>query len=161
MNCLFMFKSNKSKSEDNNKDTRRRRELLPNSAPEFSSTRRSNQTTSVSFNLPTPRSLPSPTSIRDLYTERDQNQNQNLRVFTYKELCDATCEFSRKLKIGEGGFGSVYKATVHNPTGGDSHSLPLTVAVKKLNRQSLQVYIYTTSINAKMITSILTRNFIN
>lgn len=140
MNCLFLFKSKKPKSRRNmekeNKSIRGR-ELLQNSASELTSRR-----TSLSFNLPTPRSLPSPTSIRDLYIEREQNQNQNLRVFSYKELSDATCGFSRTLKIGEGGFGSVYKATIDNPSGGDSHSLPLTVAVKKLNRQSLQVYYF-------------------
>uniref|UniRef100_A0A1J3H4N4 non-specific serine/threonine protein kinase n=1 Tax=Noccaea caerulescens TaxID=107243 RepID=A0A1J3H4N4_NOCCA len=129
MNCLFMFMSKKPK------DKRGGRELLQNSAPELTR-RRDNQTTSLSFNLPTARSLPSPASIRDLYTERERNQN--LRVFSYKELSDATCGFSRELKIGEGGFGSVYKATIHSPTGGDSHSSPLTVAVKKLNRQSQQ-----------------------
>ncbi|XP_024005778.1 probable serine/threonine-protein kinase PBL20 [Eutrema salsugineum] len=140
MSCLFMFKSKKPKSrrnlqKENNKNIRGR-DLLQNSAPELTTTTRRNQTTSLSFNLPTPRSLPSPTSIRDLYTEIEQNQN--LRVFSYKELSDATCGFDRILKIGEGGFGSVYKATIDNPTGGDSHSPPLTVAVKKLNRQSQQ-----------------------
>ncbi|KAG7542475.1 Protein kinase domain [Arabidopsis thaliana x Arabidopsis arenosa] len=136
MNCMFLFKSKKPKSRRNlEKDYKniRGREFLQKSAPELTTRR-----TSLSFNLPTPRSLPSPTSIKDLYTEREQNQNQNLMVFSYKELSDATCEFSRKLKIGEGGFGSVYKATIDNPTGGDPHSSPLTVAVKKLNRQSLQ-----------------------
>ncbi|CAA7042925.1 unnamed protein product [Microthlaspi erraticum] len=128
MNCLFMFKSKKPKDI-------RGREFLQNSAPELTR-RRDNETSSLSFNLPTARSLPSPASIRDLHTQREQNQN--LRVFSYKELSDATCGFSRELKIGEGGFGSVYKATIHSPTGGDSHSSPLTVAVKKLNRQSQQ-----------------------
>jgi len=137
MNCLFLFMSKKPKSRGNmekEKKNIRGREFLQKSAPELTTRK-----TTLSFNLPTPRSLPSPTSIKDLYTDREQNQNQNLRVFSFKELSDATCEFSRKLKIGEGGFGSVYKATINNPTVGDSHSSPLTVAVKKLNRQSLQV----------------------
>ncbi|KAL1200629.1 putative serine/threonine-protein kinase PBL20 [Cardamine amara subsp. amara] len=127
MNCLFLFKSKKPKCrrslQKKNKNIRGR-DLLPKSAPELTTRR-----TSLSFT----RSLPSPTSIRDLYTEREQNQYQYLRVFSYNELSDATCGFSRTLKIGEGGFGSVYKATIEN-----SHSPPLTVAVKKLNRQSLQ-----------------------
>lgn len=136
MNCLFLFKSKKPKSRRNlekeNKN-KRGRELLQKSAPELT-TRRS----SLSFNLPTPRSLPSPMSIKDLHTEREQNQN--LRVFSYKELSDATYGFSRTLKIGQGGFGSVYQATIDNPTTGENfHSSPLAVAVKKLNRQSLQV----------------------
>ncbi|CAH2078757.1 unnamed protein product [Thlaspi arvense] len=141
MNCLFIFNSNKPKSRRNlqkeNKNIKGR-ELLQKSAPGLTTrTRRRNQATSFSFNLPAPPiPLPSPTSLRALHTGREQSQD--LRVFSYKELSDATCGFDRKLKIGEGGFGSVYKATIDNPTGGDSHSPPLTVAVKKLNRQSLQ-----------------------
>ncbi|CAG7897833.1 unnamed protein product [Brassica rapa] len=138
MNCLFMFKSKKPKSrrdlKKENKD-KRGRELLQKSAPELSTTRK-NQTSSTSLILPTPRSLPSPTSIRDLYTERQQNRN--LRVFSYKELSEATCGFDRKFQIGEGGFGNVYKATINNPTNGDSHFIPHTVAVKRLKKQSQQ-----------------------
>ncbi|KAJ4867001.1 Protein kinase superfamily protein [Raphanus sativus] len=138
MNCLFMFKSKKPKSrrhlKKESKDIRGRH-LLQKSAPELSTTGK-NQTTSTSFNLPTPRSLPSPTSVRDLYTEREQNQN--LRVFSYMELSEATCGFDRKLQIGEGGFGNVYKATINNLAGGDSDSVPLTVAVKRLKKQSQQ-----------------------
>lgn len=140
MNCLFMFKSKKPKSrrdlKKENKD-KRGRELLQKSAPDLSTTRK-NQTSSTSLSLPTPRSLPSPTSIRELYTERQQNRN--LRVFSYKELSEATCGFDRKFQIGEGGFGNVYKATINNPTGGDSYSVPHTVAVKRLKKQSQQVY---------------------
>lgn len=137
MNCLFMFKSKKPKSRRDLKKKNKERDLLPKSAPELSTTRK-NQTPSTSFSLPTPRSLPSPTSIRDLNTEREQNHN--LRVFSYKELSEATCGFDRKFQIGEGGFGNVYKATINNPTGGDSHSIPLAVAVKRLKKQSQQVY---------------------
>ncbi|KAJ4901432.1 putative receptor-like protein kinase [Raphanus sativus] len=126
MNCLFLFKSKKPKTRNQNKDKRKGKEIAQNSAPELR-----NQSETLSFNLQTPRSLPSPRSIRDLYTERENN----LRVFTYEELSEATCGFSRKLKIGEGGFGSVYKGKI--PTSGDSDS-PLVVAIKKLNQQGLQ-----------------------
>ncbi|KAK7243739.1 hypothetical protein RIF29_38550 [Crotalaria pallida] len=34
---------------------------------------------------------------------------QNVRIFTYKELIKATDDFSPSNKIGEGGFGFVYK----------------------------------------------------
>ncbi|CAF1995641.1 hypothetical protein HID58_076352 [Brassica napus] len=126
MNCLFLFKSKKPKPRDQHKDKRKGKELARNSAPELR-----NQSETLSFNLQTPRSLPSPRSIRDLYTERENN----LRVFTYEELSEATNGFSRKLKIGEGGFGSVYKGKI--PTTEDSDS-PLVVAIKKLNQQGLQ-----------------------
>ncbi|KFK31404.1 hypothetical protein AALP_AA6G107700 [Arabis alpina] len=128
MNCLFLFKSKKPKPKNQHKDRSKGKELLQNSAPELST----NRSETSSFNLQTPRSLPSPRSIKDLYTEREQN----LRVFTYKEVSEATFGFSRKLKIGEGGFGGVYKAKIQ--TTGDSDSPPLVVAIKKLNRQGLQ-----------------------
>ena len=46
------------------------------------------------------------------------------------------CGFDRILQINEGGFGSVYKAIINYPTatGGDSHSVPLAVAVKRFKR---------------------------
>lgn len=36
---------------------------------------------------------------------------QNVRIYTYKELKVASDNFSPANKIGEGGFGSVYKVT--------------------------------------------------
>jgi hypothetical protein len=129
MNCLFLFKSKKPRKQqkDNNKNKRKGKELLQNSAPELT-----NRSETSSFNLQTPRSLPSPRSIKDLYTEREQN----LRVFSYEELSKATYVFSRKLVIGEGGFGIVYKGKILS--NGDSSDPPLVVAIKKLNRQGLQ-----------------------
>ncbi|CAN7028288.1 unnamed protein product [Brassica oleracea var. botrytis] len=128
MNCLFLFKSKKPKPTNQQKDKRKGKEIAQNSAPELR-----NQSETSSFNLQTPRSLPSPRSIRDLYTDREKN----LRVFTYQELSEATYGFNRKLKIGEGGFGSVYKGKIPTTKDSDSDS-PLVVAIKKLNRQGLQ-----------------------
>jgi len=48
--------------------------------------------------------------------------------FSYFELEQATEGFDERLKIGEGGFGSVYKGFLRNTT----------VAVKLLNPQSMQ-----------------------
>lgn len=79
-------------------------------------------------------SATSPRGIPELYEEK----SQNLRVFTFSELKQATNNFSRLLKIGEGGFGSVYKATIKPLEGkGD----PIVVAIKKLNRDGYQVSI--------------------
>ncbi|XP_010481378.1 PREDICTED: probable receptor-like protein kinase At5g47070 [Camelina sativa] len=135
MNCLFLFKSKKPTNQQKDKDKKKKKknrrkgkELLQNSAPELT-----NRSETQSFNLQTPRSLPSPRSIKDLYTEREQN----LRVFTYEELSRATYGFNRRLKIGEGGFGSVYKGKILTTGGADSDP-PLVVAIKKLNRQGLQ-----------------------
>ncbi|EFJ37551.1 hypothetical protein SELMODRAFT_403966 [Selaginella moellendorffii] len=50
-------------------------------------------------------------------------------VFKYQELSLATDSFSEKNKLGQGGFGTVYKATLNNGS---------QVAVKKLSLQSNQ-----------------------
>lgn len=117
MNC-FSFKK---KSYKQNK---------ANSAPELRK-----QTTA---NTPENRvsksanSASSSRSIPELYKERQHN----LRVFTYEELAEATNGFNKLLKIGEGGFGSVYKGTL-KPLKGKGN--PTVVAIKKLNRYGMQV----------------------
>ena len=74
-------------------------------------------------------------SILELYEEKAQN----LRVFSFSELRQATNGFSRLLKIGEGGFGSVYKGSIKPADGvGD----PIVVAIKMLNRDGFQVLIF-------------------
>ncbi|KAL6846707.1 hypothetical protein ACP4OV_024155 [Aristida adscensionis] len=71
-------------------------------------------------------------SISSLYEERGHGQ---LRVFEYEELQAATGDFSRAQKLGEGGFGSVYKGSVRAADGkGDR----VAVAVKRLNQRGLQ-----------------------
>lgn len=74
----------------------------------------------------------SPRSIPELYEEKAHN----LRVFTFSELRQATHDFSRLLKIGEGGFGNVYKGSIKTA---ESKGDPVVVAIKKLNNDSLQV----------------------
>ncbi|XP_010470024.1 PREDICTED: probable receptor-like protein kinase At5g47070 isoform X1 [Camelina sativa] len=61
----------------------------------------------------------------------------DLKVFTFKELKLATKGFNRGLLIGEGGFGCVYRGVVDvsDSNGFDSK---IHVAVKQLNRQGLQ-----------------------
>ncbi|KAA8522116.1 hypothetical protein F0562_012570 [Nyssa sinensis] len=76
-------------------------------------------------------SLASPRSIPEMYKEKEHN----LRVFSFSELRTATNDFNRLLKLGEGGFGSVYKGTIRPPNGqGD----PIVVAIKKLNQHGMQ-----------------------
>ncbi|CAN4078116.1 unnamed protein product [Withania somnifera] len=70
-------------------------------------------------------------SIPEMYREG----KQNLRVFTLSELKEATKNFNRLLKIGEGGFGSVYKGFIQPPNGNGD---PIIVAIKKLNTLGLQ-----------------------
>ncbi|KAJ1415072.1 Serine-threonine/tyrosine-protein kinase, catalytic domain [Sesbania bispinosa] len=76
-------------------------------------------------------SISSPKSVKDLYREKEHN----FRVFTLQELREATNGFSRTLKIGEGGFGSVYRGSIRPQDGkGD----PITVAIKRLNTRGFQ-----------------------
>lgn len=64
-----------------------------------------------------------------------EDKSNNLRVFEYKELRNATNDFNRLLKIGEGGFGSVYKGLINSQ---NSRGDRTTVAVKKLDQNGLQ-----------------------
>ncbi|RDX86049.1 putative serine/threonine-protein kinase PIX13, partial [Mucuna pruriens] len=57
----------------------------------------------------------------------------NLRVFTLAELRSATKNFRDNSLTGEGGFGRVYKGLIRGNSGES-----LTIAVKKLNPESLQ-----------------------
>ncbi|KAM1024382.1 hypothetical protein ACFX13_038396 [Malus domestica] len=120
MKCFFPFKEKrKSKKE------------VSQSAPEL---RNKSNPSNPALDRATKSSssLPSPKSIPELYKEREHN----LRVFSFQELRDATNGFSRSLKLGEGGFGRVYKAAIRPSDGGTGS--PIWVAIKKLNPHSLQ-----------------------
>ncbi|RDY08843.1 putative serine/threonine-protein kinase PBL19, partial [Mucuna pruriens] len=77
-------------------------------------------------------SVSSPKSVEDLYREKEHS----FRVFTLQELRDATNSFNRMLKLGEGGFGSVYKGSIKPPHGQGADPIP--VAIKKLNTRGFQ-----------------------
>ncbi|KAL4028988.1 hypothetical protein IC575_012207 [Cucumis melo] len=76
--------------------------------------------------------LPTPRSIPELYKEKEHT----LRVFTFEELKIATNGFIRLLRIGEGGFGSVYKGQIRLE--GDQGE-EIIVAIKRLKSNSSQV----------------------
>ncbi|WJX91652.1 hypothetical protein P8452_73392 [Trifolium repens] len=76
-------------------------------------------------------STSSPRGIPKLYEEK----GHNLRVFSFSELKRATNDFNRLLKIGEGGFGSVFKGSI-KPVDGNGD--PVLVAIKRLNKDALQ-----------------------
>jgi len=65
-----------------------------------------------------------------------EEKAHNLRIFSFSELRNATNGFSRLFKIGEGGFGNVYKGSI-KPAGGEGD--PIVVAIKKLNADGFQV----------------------
>lgn len=119
MNCFNIFKE-KSKSNRGVK-----------SAPEA----REKSRVENSESMRTTRSLPSPRTLPELYKEKEHN----LRVFSLQELKEATNDFNKLLKVGEGGFGSVYKGTVR-PSDGQGDRL--SVAIKKLNTRGMQVNSY-------------------
>uniref|UniRef100_A0A0D6QS65 non-specific serine/threonine protein kinase n=1 Tax=Araucaria cunninghamii TaxID=56994 RepID=A0A0D6QS65_ARACU len=60
----------------------------------------------------------------------DEQCSQGPRKFTYAELCVATKNFSEEEKLGQGGFGSVYRGVLH-----DTREL---VAVKRVSQGSKQ-----------------------
>ncbi|KAG8376573.1 hypothetical protein BUALT_Bualt09G0077500 [Buddleja alternifolia] len=60
----------------------------------------------------------------------------NLNVFTFSELKQVTKNFSRTAKLGEGGFGCVYKGVMKSS---DDPSKKIDVAVKQLGRRGLQI----------------------
>ncbi|PRQ30491.1 putative protein kinase RLK-Pelle-DLSV family [Rosa chinensis] len=69
-----------------------------------------------------------PTDVNGVQNDRKMEQ-QDLSVFSYASLMTATCNFSEKNKLGEGGFGPVYKGKL--VTGQE-------IAVKRLSECSGQ-----------------------
>ncbi|KAG4171480.1 hypothetical protein ERO13_A12G212100v2 [Gossypium hirsutum] len=119
MKCFSIFIKDKSKKKKRESRT----------APELRNQSKSDNS-ALSQTRTSSRSLPSPRGIPELYKEKEHN----LRVFSLQELRDATHGFNKLLKIGEGGFGGVYKGSITPPNGrGD----PIVVAIKKLNTQGL------------------------
>ncbi|CAL5359686.1 hypothetical protein CsSME_00049935 [Camellia sinensis var. sinensis] len=116
--CFFPFKA---KSESHQEK----------SAPELKKQSSKSDNSAANKAIQSVGSVSSPRSIPELYKEKEHN----LRVFSFSELRTATNDFNKLLKIGEGGFGNVYKGTIRPPNGeGD----PIVVAIKKLNKHGLQ-----------------------
>ncbi|KAM0030328.1 putative protein kinase RLK-Pelle-RLCK-VIIa-2 family [Helianthus debilis subsp. tardiflorus] len=118
MNCFNIFNSiTKKKSK---------------SSPELRDQQQTQSSKQATRLVKSTGSISSPRSIPELYREK----GHNLKKFSFSELRIATNNFNRMLKIGEGGFGSVYKGSI-KPVSGEGDD-PLVVAIKKLNRNSLQ-----------------------
>ncbi|KAG1354342.1 Serine/threonine-protein kinase PCRK1 [Cocos nucifera] len=130
MRCFFYFKD-KFKGRKQPKSSPTTGSVLVSSPTSNNGGSRSEGSGAAKQQSKSSGSVSSQRSIPELYEERAHN----LRVFELKELRNATNDFSRLLKIGEGGFGSVYKGWIKPPDGkGDN----IVVAVKKLNPNSLQ-----------------------
>lgn len=133
MRCFFHFKE-KYKGQKQPKSTPTTGSVLVSSPTSNNRVSRSEDLSAAKQTSKSSGSVSSPRSIPELYEERAHN----LRVFGLKELRSATKDFCRLLKIGEGGFGSVYKGWIKPPDGKGENIL---VAVKKLNPNGLQVWI--------------------
>ncbi|KAL6873599.1 hypothetical protein ACP4OV_013681 [Aristida adscensionis] len=123
MGC-FAFKSGKSRSSRSQKAAAAAAAAAAKSPPTSDSSGQKSKASSGSASTPT-------RSIQELSEERGA---QRLRVFDLEELSSATNGFSRALKVGEGGFGSVYRAFFRSAGGGGR----VVLAVKRLNQRSLQ-----------------------
>lgn len=66
-------------------------------------------------------------------------KTSNLRLFSLSELKTATKDFNRAAKIGEGGFGCVYKCVVKSS---EDPQRKLDVAVKQLGKRGLQARLF-------------------
>ncbi|KAK6152390.1 hypothetical protein DH2020_015025 [Rehmannia glutinosa] len=62
-------------------------------------------------------------------------RRSNLKVFTLAELKQATRNFSNTAKLGEGGFGCVFKGVIKSS---DDSAKKLDVAIKQLGKRGLQ-----------------------
>lgn len=62
----------------------------------------------------------------------------NLKVFNFSELKQATKNFGRTTKLGEGGFGCVFKGVIKSS---DDPPVKVDVAVKQLGKRGLQVHL--------------------
>ncbi|KAM1262690.1 hypothetical protein ACFX13_028457 [Malus domestica] len=119
MKCFYYFK-----------DKARSREQR--SAPELKEETKSDYSGGGDRVIKSTCSANSPRGIPEMYEEKAHN----LRAFTFAELRQATNDFSRLLKIGEGGFGNVYRGSIK--AADDKGSDPVVVAIKKLNNDGLQ-----------------------
>uniref|UniRef100_A0A0E0B5R3 non-specific serine/threonine protein kinase n=1 Tax=Oryza glumipatula TaxID=40148 RepID=A0A0E0B5R3_9ORYZ len=131
MNCLGWFKKRRS-SKSKESSGRRGSTTTTVSAV---STSRSDDSGAVRPASKSTGSTSSHRSISSLYEERGHGQ---LRDFDYDELQAATNGFSRAQKLGEGGFGSVYKGFVRSSPADGKAADRLAVAVKCLNQRGLQ-----------------------
>ncbi|XP_027335332.1 probable serine/threonine-protein kinase PBL19 [Abrus precatorius] len=117
MKCFYYFKDKSRSPKQRSAPELKEQDELQFSGPE--------RVTKSSCSSLSPRGIP------ELYEEK----GHNLRAFSITELKRATSDFSRVLKIGEGGFGSVYKGSI-KPV--DGNGAPVLVAIKRLNKDALQ-----------------------
>ena len=72
--------------------------------------------------------LTAKTTVNLTSINKDLERGAGPRRFSYNELASATYNFSNERKLGEGGFGAVYKGYLTD--------LDIPIAVKKISRGS-------------------------
>lgn len=98
-------------------------------------------------------------SIRkNSFFSMSQRSTSNLRVFTFQELKSCTKGFSRSGRIGEGGFGCVYKGMIKSL---EDPSVKVDVAVKQLGKRGLQASNSSQHLLLLFIILLLLRTFIS
>ncbi|KAJ3690722.1 hypothetical protein LUZ61_019886 [Rhynchospora tenuis] len=130
MGCLNFFKK-KPKATSEKKQTQSSTNASTTQVSHASTSRSDDSGTGLRPVSKSSGSSSSQKSIPVMYEERAHT----LRVFELDELRGATNNFNRALKIGEGGFGSVYKGFI-KPLDGKGDRI--VVAVKQLNQRGLQ-----------------------
>ncbi|CAA0838078.1 Probable receptor-like protein kinase [Striga hermonthica] len=120
MKCFQLFGKQKLKGGD--------------SAPELSGRSRRISSDEGTSNRAAQSAAGSSCSPRRTIPEIYRAREHGLRVFSLSELREATNNFNRLLKIGEGGFGTVYKGSLKPAP----PNRPNIVAIKKLNARGLQ-----------------------
>ncbi|XP_020261361.1 probable serine/threonine-protein kinase PBL19 isoform X2 [Asparagus officinalis] len=126
MGC-FQFSNGEKKALHNSKKSK---STQSGSTTSSRDTKRS----SSEFNSRNVSDMSSESIGRSPFLSFSQRSN-NLRIFTFSELKNATRNFSRALMIGEGGFGCVYRGMIRIS---EDPSRKIEIAIKQLNRKGLQ-----------------------
>ncbi|XP_052174950.1 serine/threonine-protein kinase PCRK1-like [Diospyros lotus] len=132
MKC-FHFSTGQKKEEQKKDETKNTKSMSVQSS-NSTFTEFEMKGSSSEFNSQNASDMSADSVVRSTFPTLSQRPS-NLSVFTVSELKAATKNFSRTVKIGEGGFGCVYKGVIKSSENPEDK---LDVAVKQLGRRGLQ-----------------------
>lgn len=91
------------------------------------------------LHIETPKSKSSRTNVSSSVGYGGILPAPNLKIYSFADMMAATKKFRSDMILGTGGFGTVFKGWVNQETLAPSNSAcRMTVAIKKLNSESLQ-----------------------